>query len=180
MIDILFYYFLPVVARRTDESLRVWKLAGEFTEEQIRESDRMCVILDDRYSTYIHTFQENVCNQCHVKLLLSIDDETRVILQRVPSDPHSDYINASYIKVRMSKARPIIILNCRTLLQGYEKERAYIATQGPMAHTVNDFWRMIWQEDVRVICMLTNLVEGSTVLTIRCGTPFRLIQTLCQ
>lgn len=48
--------------------------------------------------------------------------------------------------------------------QGYLNKRAYIATQGPKPNTVNDFWRMIWQKDVRVICMLTNIVEGSTVL----------------
>lgn len=55
------------------------------------------------------------------------------------------------------------LIELLTFLQGYQKDRAYIATQGPMANTVNDFWRMIWQKDVRVICMLTNVVEDSTV-----------------
>ncbi|XP_039309402.1 receptor-type tyrosine-protein phosphatase C isoform X2 [Solenopsis invicta] len=44
--------------------------------------------------------------------------------------------------------------------KGYKEEKRYIATQGPKTNTVNDFWRMIWQENVFVICMLTNIVEN--------------------
>ena len=39
----------------------------------------------------------------------------------------------------------------------------YIATQGCLQNTVVDFWRMIWQENVRVIVMLTRTKEGSKV-----------------
>ncbi|XP_011700874.1 PREDICTED: receptor-type tyrosine-protein phosphatase S-like [Wasmannia auropunctata] len=68
-------------------------------------------------------------------------DETRVILKKLPDDAHSDYINANYIT-------------------GYKKEKRYIATQGPKPNTVIDFWRMIWQENVLIICMLANVVEN--------------------
>ncbi|KOC66469.1 Receptor-type tyrosine-protein phosphatase kappa [Habropoda laboriosa] len=71
-------------------------------------------------------------------------DENRVTLEKLPDDPYSDYINANYIK-------------------GYKKEDCYIATQGPKANTVIDFWRMVWQEECYIICMLANLVEGGKV-----------------
>ncbi|XP_076241150.1 receptor-type tyrosine-protein phosphatase F [Calliopsis andreniformis] len=71
-------------------------------------------------------------------------DENRVILKKLPDDPHSDYINANYIK-------------------GYKRDKYYIATQGPKANTVIDFWRMIWQEETQVICMLTNVIENKKI-----------------
>ncbi|KAM5249213.1 receptor-type tyrosine-protein phosphatase R isoform 4-T4 [Hipposideros larvatus] len=57
------------------------------------------------------------------------------------TDSLSTYINANYIR-------------------GYHgKEKAFIATQGPMINTVNDFWQMVWQEDSPVIVMITKLKE---------------------
>ncbi|XP_060079305.1 receptor-type tyrosine-protein phosphatase alpha-like, partial [Ylistrum balloti] len=67
-------------------------------------------------------------------------DHSRVILDKVRNDPHSDYINANYI-------------------DSVTKTAAYIATQGPRTGTVNDFWRMIWQLKSDKIVMLTNVVE---------------------
>ncbi|XP_078411248.1 receptor-type tyrosine-protein phosphatase T isoform X6 [Cetorhinus maximus] len=71
-------------------------------------------------------------------------DHSRVRLQLLDGDPHSDYINANYI-------------------DGYHRPRHYIATQGPMQETVKDFWRMIWQENSSSIVMVTNLVEVGRV-----------------
>nr|XP_055070301.1 receptor-type tyrosine-protein phosphatase T isoform X16 [Misgurnus anguillicaudatus] len=76
------------------------------------------------------------------------DDHTRVRLQPLDGDPHSDYINANYI-------------------DGYHRPRHYIATQGPMQETVRDFWRMIWQENSASIVMVTNLVEVGRVKCVR-------------
>jgi protein tyrosine phosphatase len=68
-------------------------------------------------------------------------DHTRVILEKIDGNPHSDYINANYV-------------------DGYRVPRAYIATQGPKAATLDDFWRMIWQENVQHIANLANIYEG--------------------
>ncbi|PSN57248.1 hypothetical protein C0J52_02540 [Blattella germanica] len=58
----------------------------------------------------------------------------------VDGDPTSHYINASFIK-------------------GYSVDIEYIACQGPLEDTCQDFWRMVYQHDVHVIAMVTNLVE---------------------
>ena len=39
-------------------------------------------------------------------------------------------------------------------LQGYRQRGAYIATQGPLPHTVNDFWKMVWEYEVKCIVLL--------------------------
>uniref|UniRef100_A0A8C9RX07 protein-tyrosine-phosphatase n=2 Tax=Scleropages formosus TaxID=113540 RepID=A0A8C9RX07_SCLFO len=67
---------------------------------------------------------------------------SRVILKTKNTyDPLSSYINANYVR-------------------GYlGDEKTYIATQGPMINTVNDFWQMAWQEDCPVIVMITKLKE---------------------
>ncbi|XP_061194789.1 receptor-type tyrosine-protein phosphatase epsilon-like [Saccostrea echinata] len=64
-------------------------------------------------------------------------DHSRIVLRCT----ESDYINANYIK-------------------NMKEERAYIASQGPKPNTVACHWMMIWQENVSVIVMLTNLIEG--------------------
>ncbi|MED6262408.1 hypothetical protein ATANTOWER_019048, partial [Ataeniobius toweri] len=68
-------------------------------------------------------------------------DWCRVKLNRSTSNESSDYINASYIP-------------------GYNSNREYIATQGPLPSTVSDFWRMVWEEKVKRIVMVTNHIEA--------------------
>jgi len=48
-------------------------------------------------------------------------------------------------------------------MQGYRKSDAYIATQGPLPSTVNDFWQMVWEYESKCIVMLCNLQEDGVV-----------------
>ncbi|XP_013884062.1 receptor-type tyrosine-protein phosphatase delta isoform X11 [Austrofundulus limnaeus] len=69
-------------------------------------------------------------------------DHSRVILSSVDGVPGSDYINANYI-------------------DGYRRQNAYIATQGPLPETFGDFWRMVWEQHTANIVMMTKLEEKS-------------------
>ena len=49
-------------------------------------------------------------------------------------------------------------------LQGYKQKNAYMATQAPLASTVSDLWRMVWEFKSRAVVMLCQLEEGGKVL----------------
>jgi protein tyrosine phosphatase len=68
--------------------------------------------------------------------------DSRVLLTFQDEQPNSDYINANF-------ARGAAGLN-----------KSYIITQGPLDETIVDFWRMIWEQQVRVIIMLTDFAEA--------------------
>jgi tyrosine-protein phosphatase non-receptor type 6 len=71
-------------------------------------------------------------------------NETRVKLDAVSDDPSSDYINANYVA-------------------DLDDHTCFIATQGPLERTTADFWRMIWQENSRIILMVTTLEVNGTI-----------------
>ena len=47
--------------------------------------------------------------------------------------------------------------------QGYKSQREYIGCQGPIPGTIDDFWQMIWEQNVSVVVMLTLCKEGQKV-----------------
>ncbi|XP_044737145.1 tyrosine-protein phosphatase Lar isoform X1 [Chrysoperla carnea] len=67
-------------------------------------------------------------------------ESTRVCLTPVRGVEGSDYINASFV-------------------DGYRYRNAYIATQGPLADTAHDLWRMLWEHNSTIVVMLTKLKE---------------------
>ena len=55
------------------------------------------------------------------------------------------------------------IIKTSNNIQGYRQKDAYIATQGPLDHTIHDFWRMVWTTQSASIVMLTRLEEKGQV-----------------
>ena len=72
-------------------------------------------------------------------------DDNRVILGSGEGDNRvgepGDYINASHINIP-------------------SRTHSYILCQGPKENTVADFWRMVWEQGITVISMVTQLREG--------------------
>lgn len=71
-------------------------------------------------------------------------DSSRVKLSIIHGSPYDDYINANY-------------------MPGYNSKKEFIAAQGPLPTTVNEFWRMIWEKNVRTVVMLTRCNEQGRV-----------------
>lgn len=61
---------------------------------------------------------------------------------RVRLSCSQDYINASHIKMDV-----------------FPETSGYIACQAPLNATIDDFWRMVWEQSSGVIVMLTSLRE---------------------
>jgi len=76
-------------------------------------------------------------------------DHNRVLLNALVNGTNSDYINAS------------------TVMDHDPRNPAYIVSQGPMAHTVADFWQMVWEQGSVVIVMLSRLSENGYQLAQR-------------
>jgi len=73
-------------------------------------------------------------------------DHSRVILNRTANSSSSDYINASFIT------------------DHDPRNPAYIVTQGPLQHTIADFWQMVWEQGCMVIVNLTELSENGRTM----------------
>lgn len=71
-------------------------------------------------------------------------DSTRV---QLTDSMTGDYINASFVNMHVPSGQV----------------NRYIATQGPLASTCDDFWQMVWEQNSSLIIMVTPLIESGRV-----------------
>ena len=124
-----------------DESTRV-KLP-------MRNNDQLSSYIN---ANYIYGFQkennegeeENVFRNSNVITSTSINPSTQSSLSYSSSFSHHNPPHHSHFYTNHRKSPP-----------------AYIASQGPMSNTINDFWLMIWNESVSCVVMITKLIERS-------------------
>ncbi|XP_052805007.1 receptor-type tyrosine-protein phosphatase N2-like isoform X2 [Mya arenaria] len=105
-----------------------------------REWEAMCAYEADPCSAAVAMETTNARKNRYADVLPY--DHSRVVLTTNTNVSGSDYINAS------------------TITDHDPRNPAYIATQGPLPHTVADFWQMVWEQGSVVIVMLTKLTEN--------------------
>ncbi|XP_003743367.1 receptor-type tyrosine-protein phosphatase N2 [Galendromus occidentalis] len=118
-----------------------------YMEDHIKSKNRLeeeweslCAYEADPSSTAQAEKQENIKKNRYPDTLPY--DHSRVILNDASNPNGSDYVNASAITDH-DPGNP-----------------AYIATQGPLAHTAADFWQMVWEQGGVVVVTLTRLMEN--------------------
>ncbi|XP_013387209.1 receptor-type tyrosine-protein phosphatase eta isoform X2 [Lingula anatina] len=140
----------------SDEEEEAWKSRPvstsqfkEHVEKYHRDSD---LLFSDEYKTvkelapsYEWLEAEKPSNRCKNRYTNILPfDHSRVKLLPIDDDEGSDYINANY-------------------MPGYRSKREFIAAQGPLPATKDDFWRMIWEQNVTLVVMVTQCVERGRI-----------------
>uniref|UniRef100_A0A1A7XMQ5 Protein tyrosine phosphatase, receptor type, Na n=2 Tax=Iconisemion striatum TaxID=60296 RepID=A0A1A7XMQ5_9TELE len=117
-----------------------------YMEDHLRNKDRLqkewealCSYQAEPCSVAVAQDTTNMDKNRHAEALPY--DHSRVKLKMDANPNKQDYINASFI------------------FDHDPRQPAYIATQGPLPHTVADFWQMVWENGCTVIVMMTALVE---------------------
>ncbi|RWS11981.1 tyrosine-protein phosphatase 69D-like protein, partial [Dinothrombium tinctorium] len=105
------------------------------------EFDRLNEVIEDPKSYCVGTMDMNM-NKNRYDFIIPYDIN-RVILPPSPSKDHSSYINASFV-------------------QGYDRYSSFIVTQDPLENSFSEFWKMIAEQNVCTLVMLSELGEGQS------------------
>ncbi|CAL1292882.1 unnamed protein product [Larinioides sclopetarius] len=105
------------------------------------EFEKLSDVIEDPKTCCVGTMDMNVGKNRYDFIIPY--DLNRVILPPSPSRDHSSYINASFI-------------------QGYDRSLSFIITQDPLESTVIEFWRMIKEQSITTLVMLSEIGEGKT------------------
>ncbi|KAJ1831942.1 hypothetical protein IWW55_002892 [Coemansia sp. RSA 2706] len=122
-------------------------VGASFKDEEVKDRERMQQAMDcggDQNSSVEDAQRGRNFDLNRYHDVLPFD------FNRVRLSGKHDYINASHIEL------PEQISSHR-----------YIATQGPLPHSVADFWRMVWEQRAAAIVMLANPVEAGRT---KCAT----------
>ncbi|RZF33905.1 hypothetical protein LSTR_LSTR016070, partial [Laodelphax striatellus] len=143
---IFVYRALLEVAQFGDTELRASKLKasveklkqlenGREKSKLEEEFEKICRVVEERKSNSVGSGEEN-CLKNRSEQVIPYD-RNRVILTPVLTRDHSTYINASFI-------------------EGYDNSESFIITQDPLDCTYADFWRMVCEQNISTLVMLSD------------------------
>ncbi|XP_034937017.1 tyrosine-protein phosphatase 69D isoform X2 [Chelonus insularis] len=124
--------------RQRDNGKEKFRMEEEY-DGLVLNSQKISSVLEERKSFSVGGGEENRIKNRSESIIPY--DRNRVILTPIPGREHSTYINASFI-------------------EGYDNSESFIITQDPLDTTIADFWRMISEQCISTIVMLSDLSEG--------------------
>lgn len=123
------------------ELARNEKQMEDYLRREFEEIEKKTDVINENANYYSAKLYENSHRNRYEDI--SPPENTRVLLERIGTIS-GDYINANFIDGAIKKSK-----------------QRFIATQGPLHHTIDDFWNMVWDRNVPVIVMLTKLKDSN-------------------